>query len=110
MIPTNLNRKDFWTAKEDWIWKRTTLYHSERVIEFCDFHRIDLTENVFILTGKRLCAGETHARNLLFLSVSAILQNFDISMPDESKLPRENDFETGLISIIPKYFIKFDAR
>ncbi|XP_037033214.1 probable cytochrome P450 304a1 [Bradysia coprophila] len=60
--------------------------------------------------GKRLCAGETHGRNLLFLVITAILQNFDISVPDVSKLPRETDFHTGVITFVPEYFIKFDAR
>lgn len=62
------------------------------------------------LVGKRLCAGETHARNLLFLLISTILQNFDVSIPDESKLPHNDEYMTGFISIIPKYLIKFDSR
>lgn len=64
----------------------------------------------FFFIGKRLCAGETHARNLLFLMISTILQNFDVSIPDDSKLPHEDENITGIISIIPKYLIKFDSR
>jgi len=60
--------------------------------------------------GKRLCAGETHARNMLFLILSAVLQNFDISMPDESKLPRDDEIHTGVVSIVPNFLIKFDSR
>lgn len=66
--------------------------------------------NNLCYAGKRLCAGETHGRNLLFLVITAILQNFDISVPDVSMLPRETDFHTGVISFSPNYLIKFDAR
>lgn len=71
---------------------------------------MSLKPPVYFFTGKRLCAGETHARNLLFLTITAVLQNFDISMPDESKLPEQNDYETGGITVVPKYYVKFDAR
>lgn len=74
---------------------------------------LSITKMFFLnvsIAGKRLCAGETHGRNLLFLVITAILQNFDISVPDVSKLPRESDFHTGVITFVPKYFIKFDAR
>ncbi|KAG4077443.1 hypothetical protein HA402_002870 [Bradysia odoriphaga] len=60
--------------------------------------------------GKRLCAGETHARNLMFLLTTTILQNFDISVPVESNLPRDSDFVTGIASMVPDFFVKFEAR
>lgn len=60
--------------------------------------------------GKRLCAGETHARNLMFLLTTTILQNFDISVSDESKIPRDSDFITGIASFVPEFFVKFEAR
>ncbi len=66
------------------------------------------TKTLHFIPGKRLCAGETYARNFLFLLFSAIFQNFNVSVPDESKLPRQN--KTGVVSYMPDHFLKFDVR
>lgn len=61
--------------------------------------------------GKRLCAGETFARNTLFLFVAAIFQNFDFELEDGVKvddLIAKN--ATGLITSTPDFWIKFKAR
>ncbi|XP_059610795.1 probable cytochrome P450 304a1 [Phlebotomus argentipes] len=60
--------------------------------------------------GKRLCAGETFARNTLFLMVSALAQNFNIKQAPGEKLPDLSKNFTGIITMAPKYWLKFEPR
>lgn len=62
--------------------------------------------------GKRLCAGETFARNMLFLFVAAILQNFDLSAPAGETLPDPalEPQTTGTIKTPPDFRLKFTSR
>lgn len=60
--------------------------------------------------GKRLCAGETFARNMLFLFVTSFLQAFTIRMPDNVKPYEFNENLTGLIRSTPDHWIQVIAR
>lgn len=59
-----------------------------------------------------MCAGETFARNILFLFLTAILQNFNISVPEGHTLPHPAlELQTsGLIKTQPDFWLKFDSR
>jgi cytochrome P450 len=59
--------------------------------------------------GKRLCAGETFARNTLFLCYTAILQNFNIKTPDGS-LPDLSKRTCGLTTAPEDFWLKLEAR
>lgn len=60
--------------------------------------------------GKRLCPGETFSRNSLFLICSALVQNFNIKEDIGSKLPKLEDRLTGIISMTPHFWVKFESR
>lgn len=62
--------------------------------------------------GKRLCAGETFARNTLFLFLAAILQNFTIKVPDGQKVshPALEEFVSGIVKAPADCWLKFEAR
>lgn len=62
--------------------------------------------------GKRLCAGETFARNMLFLYTAAVLQNFDVSAPAGEVLPvpAAEPIPTGIIKTMPDFRLKFTSR
>lgn len=60
--------------------------------------------------GKRLCAGETFARNALFLFVSALCQNFNMSLPDGAPKPDLSKNCTGLITYTEDFCVKFTPR
>ncbi|CAO2626579.1 Cytochrome P450 2B19 [Lemmus lemmus] len=58
-------------------------------------------------TGKRICLGESIARNELFLFFTTILQNFSVSSP---MAPKDIDLrpkESGLAKVAPTYQIRF---
>lgn len=60
--------------------------------------------------GKRLCAGETFARNTLFLFISAFFQNFNIKAPDNEPFPDTSKNQTGLITFTPDFWIEVTPR
>lgn len=70
------------------------------------------TPSWLVQTGKRLCAGETFARNILFLFLSTILQNFNVSLPKGHALPSPdvNPPQTGLNLTVRDFYLKFEGR
>ncbi|XP_055924040.1 probable cytochrome P450 304a1 [Eupeodes corollae] len=60
--------------------------------------------------GKRLCAGETFARNMLFLLLSAICQNFNVVLGPGEPLPDMSKNVTGLIITTPDFWVNLEKR
>ena len=60
--------------------------------------------------GKRLCAGETFARNMLFLFTTAFLQAFSVRMPDGVKPYKFNENLTGTIRTTPDHWLAVTPR
>ncbi|XP_053691403.1 probable cytochrome P450 304a1 [Sabethes cyaneus] len=60
--------------------------------------------------GKRLCAGETFARNTMFLIVSALAQQFNIQQPPTDRMPDLSKRMTGVIITPKDYWLKFVPR
>lgn len=62
--------------------------------------------------GKRVCIGETFARNLMFLVMATILQNFDLSVPDGETLddPQLERQITGIVKSPRDFRLKFTSR
>ena len=71
-----------------------------------------LTKNCILyldLGGRRLCAGETFARNTMFLCATTILQNFNLKSTSD-KTPGIDDTVCGLIRIPNDFWVKLEAR
>lgn len=62
--------------------------------------------------GHRLCAGETFARNTIFLLVATLMQNFTITAPDDGYecVPESRDNTVAVIRTTPDYWVKFVPR
>lgn len=60
--------------------------------------------------GKRLCAGETFARNTLFLFIAAFFQNFNIALAEGERFPSLSRNKTGLITYTPEFWIRATPR
>lgn len=68
--------------------------------------KLDLSKDngVSFGAGRRNCAGETFSRNIMFLMVAAITQNFDIYLAPGQKAPNvKKDHLSGVI-VTPKDF------
>lgn len=59
--------------------------------------------------GRRLCAGETFARNTMFLTIAALLQNFNLKPAKEGKPPIDG-IVCGLVRMPYDFWIKLETR
>lgn len=97
-------------SNDNSIWDTPHQFKPER---FLDSHgKLSLKKDLSMPfgAGKRLCAGETFARNIMFLFVSAFFQAFSVSPPAGQKIPKFEDNFTGLIRNPPDYWIQLHER
>ncbi|GAB0087450.1 Cytochrome P450 [Sergentomyia squamirostris] len=86
------------------------IFRPERLIGEDGKLSLKLDKSLPFGAGKRLCAGETFARNTMFLMVAALAQNFNIKQPPGAKLPDLSKNYTGIIQITPHFWLKFEPR
>lgn len=60
--------------------------------------------------GKRLCAGETFARNVIFLAATALIQNFNFKLPENERMPDVSETHTGILRVPPPFWLRFESR
>lgn len=94
--------KDLWGDPEN--------FRPERFLDDIS-GKVDLKKDITLPFGggKRLCAGETFARNLTFLFVSAIYQNFKLTTPKGTCIEdilKKN--AVGLITYTPDFWVHFE--
>lgn len=90
------------------VWSQPELFQPERFLDKDGKFSPKLDKSLPFSAGKRLCAGETFSRNMLFLTAAAIMQNFNLEMPMGEKMP--NDPYTGFLHHLPDFWMEFKAR
>ncbi|CAD6992780.1 unnamed protein product [Ceratitis capitata] len=60
--------------------------------------------------GKRLCAGETFARNIMFLMISALCQNFNFVLGPGDNLPDMSKNYSGLTTTPFDFWVQLEER
>lgn len=91
------------------IWKDPENFRPER---FLDYKGQLSTKKDFSLpfgAGRRLCAGETFARNTMFLCIAALLQNFNLK-PSNGALPDLDLNDCGLTRVPRDFWMKLEAK
>ena len=76
------------------------------------YMRFDFFEDLLalMLPGKRLCAGETFARQTIFVILSALIQNFNIKGAPGKPLPSEEPDIPGIILTKKDMWLQFEPR
>ncbi|GAB0087451.1 Cytochrome P450 [Sergentomyia squamirostris] len=92
------------------LWGDAHIFRPERFIGEDGKLSLKLDKSLPFGAGKRLCAGETFARNTLFLVIAALAQNFNVKQPPGEKLPDLSENICGIITLTPQYWIKFEPR
>ncbi|XP_055850308.1 probable cytochrome P450 304a1 [Episyrphus balteatus] len=60
--------------------------------------------------GKRMCAGETFARNMLFLLFASLCQNFNIKLSPKESPPDLSKNNSGFIITPPDFWLTMEPR
>lgn len=60
--------------------------------------------------GRRLCAGETFARNTMFLCMTALIQNFDFDVDPLHSRADIKSVKNGLARVPESFWLKFKVR
>lgn len=73
---------------------------------------VKLLLTLFTLLGQRVCVAETFTRNVMFLFVCTILQNFNLSIPEGQSLPNPDvdPPQSGLNITVKDLWLKFTSR
>lgn len=93
------------------IWKDPDIFRPER---FLDMHgKLSLKKDVSLPfgAGRRLCAGETFARNTMFMCITALLQNFTPKLPENANIQDLlQQTDCGLARMPKDFWIKLETR
>lgn len=60
--------------------------------------------------GRRLCAGETFARNTMFLCTTALIQNFNFKLDPNVSLAATKSTKCGLVRVPDNFWLKFETK
>lgn len=92
------------------VWENANEFHPERFLD--ETGKLCLSKDISMPfgNGKRLCAGETFARNMLFLFIASFLQVFNVQMLDGKNPIEFSDNLTGLVRTTPDHWISVTPR
>lgn len=91
-------------------WAAPDEFQPERFLDESGQFSPKLDKSLPFGAGKRVCAGETFARNTMFLVVSAVVQNFNIELPANQKMPHPDETLSGFIRYTPDFRLKLSTR
>lgn len=92
------------------VWKEPEKFQPERFLDENGKLSLSLDHSLPFGAGRRLCAGETFARNTYFLIAAAFIQNFDFDVAPNSRMPTLDETHTGLARVAPTYWLSVKPR
>uniref|UniRef100_A0A182PZA8 Uncharacterized protein n=1 Tax=Anopheles epiroticus TaxID=199890 RepID=A0A182PZA8_9DIPT len=101
-----INGLDYINHQED-VFPEPNTFRPERFLTEEGQLALDQDRSVPFGGGKRVCAGESFARNALFLTIATLVQRFTFTM---EHTPDPAQHLTGVIRTAPNFRIKFTAR
>lgn len=93
---------------DETVFKQPDVFQPKRFLDENGCFSPKLDKSLPFSAGKRVCAGETFARNTLFLLTAAIAQNFNIAMPEGEQMPLKTS--TGFLRQLPDFWMEFSPR
>ncbi|KAH8243800.1 hypothetical protein KR032_010219 [Drosophila birchii] len=92
------------------IWSDPEQFRPERFLDQEGKLSLKLDVSLPFGAGKRLCAGETFARNMLFLMTATMCQHFDFVLAPGDQLPDLSKNLNGLIISPPDFWVQLQDR
>lgn len=96
--------------KDPTVWEQPDLFKPERFLDQNGKLCLSKDRSLPFGAGKRLCAGETFARNTMFMFVTAIMQSFTVKPADWETIPSIEDTETGIIVYTKNCWLQLEPR
>lgn len=92
------------------VWEEPHKFRPERFLDGDGNLSLKNDVSLPFSAGKRLCAGETFARNMLFLFTTAFFQTFNVNSPPGAPINEFKDNLSGLIRTTPDHWVQYHAR
>lgn len=92
------------------LWDSPLTFKPERFLDSQGKLCLKLDKSLPFGAGRRLCAGETFARNMMFLITSALLQNFDFHAKPGDEIPRPHTHPVGIIAVPEEFWLSYTPR
>ncbi|KAH8383766.1 hypothetical protein KR009_010405 [Drosophila setifemur] len=92
------------------VWTDPEKFRPERFLDEEGKLNLKLDVSLPFGAGKRLCAGETFARNMLFLMTATMVQHFDFVLAPGDQLPDLSKNLNGLIISPPDFWVQLQDR
>lgn len=96
--------------QDERVFKNANEFKPERFLTDDGKFAVKLDKSLPFGAGKRLCAGETFARNAYFLVTTALIQNFVFKVPANEKMPGVDETITGVLRKLPDYWLHVESR
>lgn len=91
------------------VWGDPEIFRPERFLDTDGKLNLKKDYSLPFGAGKRLCAGETFARNTMFLCIATLLQNFNLK-PSNGLLPKLDETDCGFARMPRDFWIKMEPR
>lgn len=95
---------------DETVWKNPNEFRPERYLDYKGRLSVQKDASLPFGAGRRLCAGETFARNTMFLCIAALCQNFNLRSVESVDHSGSDDTFCGLTRMPEDFWIKFEAR
>lgn len=91
------------------IWEEPEKFKPERFLDLNGNLCLSKDKSLPFGAGKRLCPGETFARNIMFLMIAGLFQNINLEICEEEITHPTENF-TGIIAIPDDFWIRYSLR
>lgn len=95
---------------DETVWKNPNEFKPERYLDYKGRLSVQKDASLPFGAGRRLCAGETFARNTMFLCIAALCQNFNIRKVESNNDTGLDNTFCGLTRMPEDFWIKFEPR
>ena len=98
----------YYMMKSSSFWEEPSVFKPERFIKNGQLQK-DLPQMMPFSVGRRVCMGDTLARNELSIFFTTMVQRVVFTAPLHNILPRVDQFKTGVTTIPDNYFVNIQS-
>ena len=97
----------YYMSKSSAFWEDPSMFNPNRFIKDGKLQK-DLPQMMPFSVGRRVCMGESLAKNELSIFFTSMVQRLRFSAPLQGKMPNQDEFRTGVTTIPDDYFVHIE--